>query len=274
MVTESNILHVFADFPERLSAAVARYAAVPAETAEAWIRFGAVYCDGARTLEEKKLRGGEYLRIHPNPRRFPGTLAIDWPSVVVEEHDHFLVVDKPAGVPIHPTLDNAHENVVANLEKLRGERLFVTQRLDLPTSGLCIVARTKTFQSNFNRRLADGAVTKRYRALVRGYPPLGRAVAYQEPSDRAPKRMAYEAMPGWKKCSLVVESVEPEGPQSRIIVLLETGRTHQIRAQLSLLGHPLVGDELYGDEASSAIALRSFELSFRDDGMDYRWRLP
>lgn len=283
MATESNVLHVFADYPEPLSTAAARYAGVPEAVAADWLRFGAVYCDGVRTLEEKSLRGGEYLRIHRKPRRFPLAGAIDWLRTIVATEPTFLVVDKPAGVPIHPTLDNAHENVVVCLGNVLGERLFVTQRLDLPTSGLCIVARTKGFQSAFNRLLASGGVKKRYRAIVRGVPAEGRHVAWQEPSDRAPRRMAHDAQPGWKRCSLVVEAVEPgEAGTSVATILLETGRTHQIRAQMALMGHPLPGDTLYDsgtvtaleedDEAPSALTLRSCEITFALDGRSYAWR--
>jgi 23S rRNA pseudouridine1911/1915/1917 synthase len=233
------------------------------------LQMGAIYLNDSRIQMETSvspLKLGDYLRVHTQPRRFP-TENLHRLEVVFE-HEHFVVINKPSGVPVHPTVDNQIENCLAALSAQLGCKLFVTHRLDMATSGLLVFAKTKEFQSQFNQMLARGAVKKWYRALVHGhFEGPAELVHFMGPSPRAPKTVSAQTHPNWAPCRLKVHDSEPAFQQhSQLVIELLTGRTHQIRAQLSFEGFPIVGDRMYGSPVKLAeherIALQAFCLQF------------
>jgi len=243
--------------------------------------FGALYQDKKRILEDRPLPKGAYLRIHLKSKRFP-VETIDWKSRIVTDHPEFLLVDKPAGFPTIPTVDNRIENTLQQMRNATGLDLKVTQRIDAPVGGLVVFAKTPRFQEWFNRALMEHKVEKWYRALVQKPQTSGRKTHYMEPSERAPKVISNEEKPDWLKCELTVNACEkafdetagpvsPEDKRYEVLLQLHTGRTHQIRAQLSYLGSPIVGDRMYGSKLDlplapspvERIALACVRLKFR-----------
>ncbi len=227
------------------------------------------------------MQDGSYIRVHQNPRRFP-VANFRWPEQKVFESDDLIVLNKPAGLPVHPTVDNIQENLAALIGQEIGQEVFVTHRLDVGTSGLLIFAKTKAAQTRVNQNLMQGEVRKLYRALVHGTGLLlGEIVHYMEPSPRAPKTVSLTAKPGWASCRLrIIDQTEVFQNHSEVIIELITGRTHQIRAQLSASGFPIVGDQAYGSSARLAefeqICLQAFYLDFPLDekGERKHLRLP
>lgn len=264
-------------------------------TALELIELGAVYVNDERCLgPSRALAAGDRVRIHTRPRRYPQ--PHDLLSRIVSEDADVLVVDKPAGLPVHALVDNIKENLISYLEDLRGGTLFITHRLDVETSGLVLLAKSPEAQARLNRAFAEGTVKRTYAAYVLQAVPLGSHVHYMEPSPKAPKHVEITARDGWARCSLEVlcceefsgatsalsegrttwSLVEPSSGGAvsvdrfyRVEIVLQTGRPQQIRAQLSALGAPIIGDTAYGspiraidrESARTAVALRAIRVS-------------
>jgi 23S rRNA pseudouridine1911/1915/1917 synthase len=201
------------------------------------------------------------VALEPDP-------GIDVP--VVHEDDHLLVVDKPAGVVVHPGAGRRTGTVIQGLlaryPELAGvgpdpQRPGIVHRLDKGTSGLLLVARTEAAHSALVAALAARQVHRRYRALVWGLveansglidAPIGR-------SARDPTRMAVEQRgKGARTRYEVRQRLREPVSVTELTCTLETGRTHQIRVHLSSIGHPVVGDARYGGRRQSLPLGRPF----------------
>lgn len=242
------------------------------------LNLGAVYKEGQRITENQMITSGTYLRIHSKPRRFPKDDG-RWTERIHFQNEHFVLVQKTSGLPVHASVDNLRENVQAYVSAALQGPLFVTHRLDVPTRGLIVFAKTKEFQSAFNKALIQREVKKIYHALVEiaedseSLPTKGFLKHYMENSPRAPKHVDKIPHEGWQECLLEIleieekESFNPEAKTKimKLKILLHTGRTHQIRAQLGFEKWPIIGDLAYGasrniDEES--IELEANELEF------------
>ena len=221
-----------------------------------WIREGRVAVDGCTVCEPKqKLWGGERLELAEAPddnalSSAPEAIALN----IVYEDETLIILDKPAGLVVHPgsgnwsgTLLNAllhHDPALAGVP-----RAGIVHRLDKDTSGLMVVARTIEAQTNLVRQLQARTVKRYYQALVRGNVELGGTV--DAPLGRHPTQRTKMA---------VVKTGKPARTHYRIVerfidctlveCALETGRTHQIRVHMTSIGHPLVGDPVYGGGTS------------------------
>jgi hypothetical protein len=133
------------------------------------IDFGAVYHNRRKLTKDSWVTSGDYIRVHASPRRYPEVYSYDWQEALihVDIEGGFVVVHKPRGVPVAPTIDNAKECVVTQVEEILDVKLLPTHRMDVDTSGLLVLATKRKFVGKFNHELKNGNVQRNYRALVR-----------------------------------------------------------------------------------------------------------
>lgn len=223
---------------------------------QGWIRDGRARVDGEVVREPKhKLWGGELIELDEAPDERlsssrPEAIALD----VVHQDTAIIVIDKPAGLVVHPgsgnwsgTLQNALLHHDPALERL--PRAGIVHRLDKDTSGLMVVARTPEAQTELVRQLQARAVKRHYYALARGVIERGGTV--DAPIGRHPaQRTKMAVTAGGKPARTHYRVVERLADCTLVECALETGRTHQIRVHMASIGHPLVGDPVYGGGAS------------------------
>lgn len=229
------------------------------------IDLGAIYVNNERQTKDGFVFQNSSLRVHLKPRRF--NCNYPWKSLIVFENDFCLVLNKPSGIPSHPTSDNVIENALTQTSLARKIPLFVTHRLDTLTSGLIVYAKKQSFTTSFNLQLQKRTIRKKYVALIESSQKLAsRLTHYLNPAPGSPKKLSDTAIEGWAICELeILEQKEISPNLTWVKINLLTGRTHQIRAQLSHLQAPILGDSLYGAKLpfqKNAIALRSCEIEF------------
>ncbi len=228
-----------------------------------WIGDGRVLVNGQVCRPKDKLRPGALVEVYPDVE--PATEASPDPSVVFEvvhEDEHLLVVDKPAGLVVHPgkgnwtgTLVNGllarpgFERPVADPNDAGGHlRPGIVHRIDKDTSGLLVVAKTVVAREHLKKQLLEHTVQRRYRALSIGAPRAGRIETLYGRDPKSRLRFS-SGVPVGKHAVTHVDVAESLGGSRAALVScrLETGRTHQIRVHLSEeRGTPLLADALYG----------------------------
>lgn len=229
------------------------------------IDLGAIFVNDERQTKDGFVFQNYVIRIHLNPRRY--NCSYPWKSLVIFENDFCLVLNKPSGIPSHPTNDNILENALTQTSLTKKIPLFVTHRLDTLTSGLIVYAKKQSFVKSFNMQLQERTIRKKYVALIESSQKLPpRITHYMNPASGRPKKLSDTLIDGWDICELeILEQKEISPNQSWVKINLLTGRTHQIRSQLSHLQAPIVGDTLYGAKLpfeKDSIALRSCEIEF------------
>lgn len=248
----------------RLDAALARLLPEHSRSRlQAWLKEGAILLDGAPADAKRKLQGGEAVRFAVPPEPTAQDAAEDIPLPVVYEDEALVVIDKSAGLVVHPGNGNASGTLFNALlhhaPALSGvPRAGIVHRLDKDTSGLMVVAKTLTAQTELIRQLQARTVKRHYLALVHG--KVGAGGTVDAPLGRHPVQRTKMAVlrRGGRAARTHYALRESLGPATLLECRLDTGRTHQIRVHMASIGHPLVGDPVYGKSRSGNALLDAF----------------
>ncbi|HSU77174.1 MAG TPA: RluA family pseudouridine synthase [Burkholderiales bacterium] len=250
-----------------------------------WLRAGHITVDGRTARPRTQVTGGEKISVAPPRPPEAAPRAQRMPLKIVHEDAALMVIDKPAGLVVHPgagqpdrTLMNA---LLAHAPALAGvPRAGIVHRLDKDTSGLLVVAKTVESQASLVRQLAERTMRRAYLALVQGDPPASGTIDAPVGRDaRARTRMAVTHR--GKPARTTYRVLERFGRAALVECRLDTGRTHQIRVHFQHIHHPLVGDTVYRRGTRHGIAfprqaLHAAELSLRHplSGEAMTWRAP
>ncbi len=240
----------------RLDRALA--AAVPTLSRE---RLKALIRSGALSPQVRdpavKVHGGETFQLAVPKPAAAHNEAQDIPLTVAFEDEHLLVIDKPAGLVVHPAAGNFDRTLVnallhhcgASLSGIGGvARPGIVHRIDKDTSGLLVVAKTDVAHEGLAKQFSDHSIDRRYLAIVNGVPktgsgtidaPLARSSANRKKMAIVAEGRGKRAVTHWKRLELLRNAALVE-------CRLETGRTHQVRVHMASIGHPLLGDPFYG----------------------------
>lgn len=208
---------------------------------------------------------------------------------IIYEHPHFLIINKPAGLLVHPIHSRCKEVTLAdwikqNIENISRvgyiDRPGIIHRLDKYTSGLMIIARTSYAYAQFSKLFFNRDIEKIYYAIVKHHPPQSGTIDLpigRHPTQRT--KMTTASSPGTTtfRHAITHYTVEQYFQDAALLrISLETGRTHQIRVHLAAIGHPIVGDVVYGTKSFDIPrpALHAQQLSFIFDKQQYTFQTP
>lgn len=247
---------------------------------------GAVTVNGVVVLKpSRKVVLGDAIVFTP-PAPVPYSVGpLDIPLEIIDEQEDFIVINKPSGLLTHhvATAPSEPSVVHALLHKYPAfsafeslERPGIIHRLDRDTSGILLIARTPEAQTRLAALFKDRTITKEYRALVVGHPP--RTGIMSDPIGRHPTQRHKMGINGIAARSAITHYAVSEyyDDYSELSLKIETGRTHQIRVHCASIGHPVLGDGVYGkkDSRIDRQALHAYRISFTYRGVAYEYTAP
>ena len=252
---------------ERADAALSKMLGMSRSASAELLLAGAVLSGTELVTKSQRVTSEQVLEVSIPDKRDP--LAVEPTDVadlrIVYEDADLIVVDKPAGVAAHPSVGWTGPTVVGALmaKGVRistsgaAERQGIVQRLDVGTSGLMMVAKTEVAYSRLKQAFRDRAVHKAYHAVIQGHPdPVEGTI--DAPIGRHPKaEFKFAVMNDGKPSITHYKLLEAFASASLVEVVLETGRTHQIRVHFSAFKHPLLGDTMYGADPTLASRMQS-----------------
>lgn len=268
----------FAGEAERLDRYLTRSLSALSRTrVQRLIDEGAVTVNGRKEPARRILEMGDLVLVQiPTFSALPPAALESVP--ILYEDTELIVVDKPAGLVVHPAGPHRTDTLIQRLwpklsagwaetgQRPATDRPGVVHRLDMGTSGVMVIAKTPAAAENLSRQFADRTVKKTYIAVVQGILKApGRVRSLVGRSRHAPQRMTTDTG-RWSETEYQILKTFPHArpiPLSLLEVHPLTGRTHQIRVQLAALGHPLLGDKLYGGAPGPRPLLHAHQLQFR-----------
>ena len=223
--------------------------------AQKLLENGMVSCNGKTVAKKYKVEVGDVLACNMPTPQPSAAQAQDIPLSVIYEDEHLLVVNKPQGLVVHPGAGNAEGTLVnALLHHCNGAlsgiggvlRPGIVHRLDKDTSGIMVVAKSDAAHRGLAAQIATRTMLREYIALCFGAVAHA-AIKINAPIGRHPvSRTKMAVLPGARQAVTYVEKLQALGKYTLVRARLETGRTHQIRVHMAHIGHPIMGDELYG----------------------------
>jgi 23S rRNA pseudouridine1911/1915/1917 synthase len=234
---------------ERLDVYLAAALSLPRNRVQKLLQAAAVTVNGEPERPSYQVQPGDRLEVNEET---PTVTPAPAPQLnIIYEDDDLLVVNKPAGLAMHPGSGLEGEPTVADFARHHTtdpdpERPGIVHRLDLDTSGLVILAKTSESKAYLQQQFASRAVHKTYTTLVVGRPSPAEAVI-RLPLDRDPARpLRRSVIPGGREAVTRYRTLQTYPGYALLEANPETGRTHQIRVHLASIGHPVAGDTLYG----------------------------
>jgi len=236
------------------------------------INAGAVSRGGTLTRDPAgKAAAGDVFAVAVPVPTAPHNEAQDIPLVIPYEDEHLIVIDKPAGLVVHPAAGNLDGTLVnallhhcgGSLSGIGGvARPGIVHRIDKDTSGLMVAAKTDRAHEGLAKQFAAHSIDRRYKAIVGGV-PMPAAGTIDAPLARsAANRKKIAVVPGGKRAVTHYSTVQRLRESALVECRLETGRTHQVRVHMASIGHALLGDPVYGRSRGATKALLE-TLGFR-----------
>ncbi|WP_230630137.1 RluA family pseudouridine synthase [Sphingomonas sp. Leaf37] len=236
------------------------------------IASGAVTRDGQMVRDPaKRAAAGDRLSVTVPLPTLPHNEAQDIPLVVAYEDEHLIVIDKPAGLVVHPAAGNLDGTLVnallhhcdGSLSGIGGvARPGIVHRIDKDTSGLMVAAKTDRAHEGLARQFHDHSIDRRYRAIVGGLPRPSEGKVDAPLARSATNRKKIAIVQGGKRAVTHFRTMQTLCDAALVECRLETGRTHQVRVHMASIGHALLGDPVYGRTKGAQKALLE-TLGFR-----------